>query len=69
VAFPPPWGLQSQNVEFLKTILEHRSKRVIKETPGIVVQDNTDTNTYPMPFMHMVKDECFVGRIRRDEHS
>jgi len=30
------------------------------------VQDQTDTNTYPMPLYASGKDEVFVGRIRRD---
>ena len=34
---------------------------------GIVLQDNPDTNTYPMPIYAKNKDEVFVGRIRRDE--
>jgi aspartate-semialdehyde dehydrogenase len=32
-----------------------------------VLQDNTDTNTYPMPIYAADKDEVFVGRIRKDE--
>jgi aspartate-semialdehyde dehydrogenase len=40
---------------------------LLSETPGVVVQDNLDTNTYPMPIYAHNKDEVFVGRIRRDE--
>jgi len=40
---------------------------VLHETPGVVVQDNTDTNIYPMPLYAQGKDDVFVGRIRRDE--
>ena len=39
----------------------------MQNTPGIMVQDNTDTNTYPMPLYAQNKNEVFVGRIRRDE--
>ena len=42
-------------------------RKLLHETPGVVVQDNTDTNTYPMPIFAHDKDEVFVGRIRRDE--
>jgi aspartate-semialdehyde dehydrogenase len=42
-------------------------RRILHETPGIVVQDNTDTYIYPMPKFAQGKDEVFVGRIRRDE--
>ncbi len=31
------------------------------------MQDNPDTNTYPMPLYAEDKDDVFVGRIRRDE--
>ena len=37
------------------------------DTPGVTIQDNPDTNTYPMPIYAQNKDEVFVGRIRRDE--
>ena len=40
---------------------------LLSETPGVIVQDNLDTNTYPMPIYAHNKDEVFVGRIRRDE--
>ncbi|MCH9659856.1 MAG: aspartate-semialdehyde dehydrogenase, partial [Bacteroidetes bacterium] len=42
-------------------------RRTLHETPGITVQDNPDTNTYPMPIYANDKDDVFVGRIRRDE--
>jgi aspartate-semialdehyde dehydrogenase len=40
---------------------------ILKDTPGIVIQDNNDTYTYPMPLYAQGKDDVFVGRIRRDE--
>ncbi|MEG0187565.1 MAG: Asd/ArgC dimerization domain-containing protein, partial [Algoriella sp.] len=33
---------------------------------GVTLQDNPDTNTYPMAFYSEGKDDVFVGRIRRD---
>ncbi len=42
-------------------------RKILHETPGITVQDNPDTLTYPMPIYANGKDEVFVGRIRRDE--
>lgn len=41
-------------------------RRGLAQTPGIVVQDLPETNTYPMPLYAEGKDEVFVGRIRRD---
>ena len=55
------------NVEFKNDFDVNDIRRILHETPGIVVQDNTDTYTYPMPKFAQGKDEVFVGRIRRDE--
>ena len=49
-----------------------RIRQLLHETPGVVVQDNPDVNTYPMPLYSVNKDDVFVGRIRRDfsqEHT
>ena len=48
----------------MRTLLEIRE--ILAATPGVIVQDNTATNTYPMPIYAHDKDEVFVGRIRRD---
>ncbi|MFN8274866.1 MAG: aspartate-semialdehyde dehydrogenase [Flavobacteriaceae bacterium] len=42
-------------------------RQILHNTPGVTLQDNTDTYTYPMPMYAQGKDEVFVGRIRRDE--
>jgi aspartate-semialdehyde dehydrogenase len=39
---------------------------LLRNSPGIIVQDNTNENIYPMPLFAHDKDEVFVGRIRRD---
>lgn len=57
---------ESINVEFLKDFDLGELRKILHETEGITVQDNTDTNTYPMPLMANGKDDVFVGRIRRD---
>jgi aspartate-semialdehyde dehydrogenase len=58
---------ESVNVEFENDFELSEVRRLLSETPGIVVQDNTDTNIYPMPIYAHGKDDVFVGRIRRDE--
>ncbi|TBN03952.1 aspartate-semialdehyde dehydrogenase [Hyunsoonleella flava] len=58
---------ESVNVEFENDFDLADIRKLLHETPGVVVQDNTDTNTYPMPIFAHEKDEVFVGRIRRDE--
>jgi len=58
---------ESVNVEFEKDFDLNDVRSVLHETSGITVQDNPDTNTYPMPIYANGKDDVFVGRIRRDE--
>lgn len=58
---------EAVNVEFFNDFDLNELRKLLHETPGIVVQDNPDTNTYPMPMYAHNKDEVFVGRIRRDE--
>lgn len=42
-------------------------RKLLHDTEGVVVQDNPDTKTYPMPRFAEGKNEVFVGRIRRDD--
>ncbi len=58
---------ESVNVEFLTDFDLSDVRKILHKTQGIVVQDNPDTNTYPMPIYAHNKDDVFVGRIRRDE--
>jgi len=58
---------ESVNVEFEHDFELSAVRKMLHETPGVVVQDNTDTNTYPMPIYAHDKDDVFVGRLRRDE--
>ncbi|MDX1363637.1 aspartate-semialdehyde dehydrogenase [Arenibacter latericius] len=58
---------ESVNVEFENDFDLSEVRKMLSETKGIIVQDNPDTNTYPMPIYANEKDEVFVGRIRRDE--
>lgn len=46
------------SVEELRTILG--------DAPGIVLQDDFMTQSYPMPLFAEGKDEVFVGRLRKD---
>jgi len=54
------------NIEFENDFDEVEIRKLLSETDGVTVQDNTDTNTYPMPIYAEGKDDVFVGRIRRD---
>ena len=58
---------EAVNVQFENDFDLSDVRKMIHNTPGLVLQDNTDTNTYPMPIYAHDKDEVFVGRLRRDE--
>ena len=58
---------ESVNVEFEMDFKLDEVRSLLNSSPGITVQDNPETNTYPMPVYAHEKDEVFVGRIRRDE--
>lgn len=58
---------ESINVEFERDFLLPELTEVLTSAPGIVVEDNTSTNQYPMPSFVSGKDDVYVGRIRRDE--
>ncbi len=58
---------ESINIEFENDFDVAAIRKLLHETEGITLQDNLDTNTYPMPIYAKGKDAVFVGRIRRDE--
>ncbi len=57
---------ESVNLEFEKDFTLEDVRKLMAETPGVVVQDDPSKNIYPMPLYAWGKDEVFVGRIRRD---
>ena len=57
---------ESVNIAFENDFDLAEVKMLLGQTEGVVLQDNLDTNTYPMPLYANGKDEVFVGRIRRD---
>ena len=58
---------ESINIEFDNDFDVNELRKLLHETEGVVVKDNLETNTYPMPIYAEGKDDVFVGRIRRDE--
>lgn len=58
---------ESVNIEFEKEPNLSEIRQLLHKTEGIVLKDNPDTNTYPMPIYAKGKNEVFVGRIRLDE--
>ena len=58
---------EAVNVQFENDFDLTEVRKLLSETPGVIVQDDVDNNVYPMPITAHNKDEVFVGRIRRDE--
>ena len=57
---------ESVNIEFENEFELEEVRKILSETPGVVVMDDVKNNYYPMPLYSEGKDEVFVGRIRRD---
>ena len=57
---------ESVNVSFYKDFTMEAVNVILSKAAGLIVQDNPNENTYPMPKTAHHKDEVFVGRLRRD---
>ncbi len=57
---------ESVNIEFENEFDLDEVRKILSETPGVVVLDDVSNKIYPMPLYSEGKDEVFVGRIRRD---
>jgi aspartate-semialdehyde dehydrogenase len=58
---------ETVNVEFEHEFELSDVRKILTESPGIIVQDDPSRSLYPMPRTSADRDEVFVGRIRRDE--
>ena len=58
---------EAVNVQFENDFNLIDVRKLLDETPGVIVEDDLANNVYPMPINAYDKDEVFVGRIRRDE--
>jgi len=58
---------ESINVEFENDFDLEELKDLLKNSPGIVIQDDPKNNIYPLALNASDSDEVYVGRIRRDE--
>jgi len=57
---------ESVNIEFERPCTVKEVREILEKAPGVVIQDNPESNTYPLPINAYGKDEVFVGRIRKD---
>ncbi|MGY8952259.1 MAG: aspartate-semialdehyde dehydrogenase, partial [Flavobacteriales bacterium] len=58
---------EAVNIEFENDFDLAELRKILSQSEGVTLQDNPDTNTYPMPRYAEGKNDTFVGRIRRDE--
>jgi len=57
---------EAVNISFKKPYDMAEATQMLRDTPGVTIQDNPADNVYPMPLYAEGKDDVFVGRIRRD---
>ena len=57
---------ESINLELENSFEIDDIKKILNNTPGVLVQDDPESNSYPMPITVNGKNDVFVGRIRRD---
>jgi len=57
---------EAVNIEFCEDYKIEVIFTILRNSKGVIVQDDLSKNIYPMPIHAENKDEVFVGRIRRD---
>lgn len=58
---------ESVNIEFEHDLDLAEMRKTLAAFPGVQVLDDTEKQEYPMPLYTSEKDDCFVGRLRRDD--
>jgi aspartate-semialdehyde dehydrogenase len=54
------------NAEFERPLSVEQAREVLAKAPGLELVDEPHNNRYPMPLDVAGKDNCAVGRVRRD---
>jgi len=57
---------ESINIQFEKPCSVEEAIQILKNAPGIIVQDDIENLTYPLARTASGHDDVFVGRIRKD---
>ena len=57
---------EAVHVETVDPITPDRARTVFAAVPGVVVQDDPSTSTYPLATDAAGSDEVYVGRVRQD---
>jgi aspartate-semialdehyde dehydrogenase len=58
---------ESVNIEFERDFDLDEVRKILSNSPGVILQDDPEHFVYPMPLLAHEKDQTFVGRLRRDE--
>ena len=53
-------------IETEKPLSVEEVQAALSVAPGVTLQDDPDTKTYPMPLFTGGKDDVYVGRVRKD---
>ena len=54
------------SAEFDREVSVDEAREVLAKAPGLELLDDVPNNSYPMPLFVAGKDNCAVGRVRRD---
>jgi aspartate-semialdehyde dehydrogenase len=54
------------SAEFEKPVTVEAARAVLKKAPGLDLVDDPENKKYPMPLFTSEKDNCEVGRLRKD---
>jgi aspartate-semialdehyde dehydrogenase len=54
------------SAEFEKPVTVEAARAILKKAPGLDVVDDPENKKYPMPLFTSEKDNCEVGRLRKD---
>ena len=57
---------ESVNAIFEKSFNMEDIFETIRNSPGVILEDDTKNQVYPMPLFAYGRDEVFVGRVRKD---
>lgn len=57
---------EAVNVEFINEFDLEEARTLLRNAPGILLQDDPGADLYPMPMNANGRDEVLVGRLRRD---
>ena len=54
------------HVELSRPMEVDQAAHILRDAPGVVVQDDTSISLYPQPWTAAGRDEVFIGRMRQD---